>query len=125
MILKNEFRLFHRLSVIIAVGIFLYSCAIPYEFPTYPGHKTFVDSNTRKLKVGMTSEDFKTIFGMPDKMYNATFGEDVGEAWTGQVWLYFTERDAKFQYVKRYKKNMFVFYPSGRKTLLNHWAIEK
>ncbi len=127
MIHKNGFRLFDRLSVIIIipVGIFFYSCAIPYEFPTYPGHKTFVESNIRKLKVGMTPEDVIMIFGRPNKTYNATFGEDVGEAWTGQAWLYFTKIDTKYQYVKRYKKNMFVYYISDGKRLLNHWIIEK
>ena len=123
---KHGFRLFDRLSpIIIAGGIFLYSCAIPYEFPTYPGHNTFIESNISKLKVGMKSTDVKMIFGIPDKMYNATFGEDVGKPWTGQVWLYFTNVDPKFQHVKRYKKNTFVFYISDENRLLNHWIIEQ
>ena len=125
---KRGFRLFDILSamiIIIVAGFFLYSCAIPYEFPTYQAHKTFVESNIRNLKVGMKSEEFITLFGRPHKTYNATFGEDVGEAWTGEVWLYFTKIDTKYQYVKRYKKNMFVFYASDGKRLLNHWTIEK
>ncbi len=102
-------------------AFFLFSCTL-----VSPKYNIFSENDIDQLHVGMASDEFKIIFGMPNIMYNATFGENVGEAWTGQVWLYFTERDPTFQHVKRYKKNMFVFYmsSSGRK-LLNHWTIEE
>ncbi len=104
---------------------FLSGCAVPYNYPSYPGHKTFIGTNMSQLHVGMTASQLRTIFGAPDQTYDAVFGENVGEAWTGQVWLYFTEIDPTFKHVKRYKKNTFVFYRSGGQELLNHWNIEK
>lgn len=121
-------RLNRFLTIILIVAgltFFLYSCAVPYKYPSYPGHKTFIETNISQLRIGMTTDQCLAIFGRPDKTYDATFGENVGEAWTGHVWLYFTERDPTFEHVKRYKKNTFVFYTSGGQKLLNHWNIEK
>ena len=124
-----RFTFSNRFPVIILIVIgsmfFLYSCAVPYEYPSYRGHKTFIQTNISQLRVGMTTDQCLAIFGPPDKTYDATFGENVGEVWTGHVWLYFTERDPLFKQVKRYKKNLFVFYMSDGQKLLNHWTIEK
>ena len=112
--------------ILIAIGftVFQLGCAAPYTY-SYPGHATFSAENTNRLYTGMSSDEVRALFGMPDKEYDATFGKSVGEPWTGRVWLYFTEKDRKFRNVKRYKKNLFVFYPPGNQMNLNHWVIEK
>ena len=112
--------------VLIAVGltVFYLGCTVPYNY-SYPGHSTFTEENTNRLYTGMRSDEVRELFGTPDKAYDASFGKNVGEPWTGRVWLYFTKRDRKFKNVKRYKKNIFVFYPAGDQMQLNHWIIEK
>lgn len=111
--------------ILIAVGFtVVQGCAVPYTY-SYPGHTTFTVDNTNRLHTGMGSNEVRAIFGTPDKTYDAPFGENVGEPWTGRVWLYFTKVDPKFTHVKRYKKNLFVFYPPGDQMKLNHWVIEK
>jgi hypothetical protein len=113
------------ISVKLAVlSIFLLGCASTYQY-TYPGHKTFTEDNISKLSVGMSSEEIRTIFGDPDEVYTAEFGQNTDEVWTGKVWLYFTELDTQLKYAKRYKKNMFVFYPPEGEMTLNHWKIEE
>ena len=73
----------------------------------------------------MNPAEVQAIFGSPDKTYDASFGKDVGEPWTGRVWLYFTKVDPNFMHVKRYKKNLLVFYLPGDQMKLNHWVFEK
>ncbi len=73
----------------------------------------------------MTPEEVKGIFGEPDEKYEMDFGADVGEAWKGHVWIYFTEVDKELKYVTRYKKSLFVFYPPGESMKLNHWMLEE
>ena len=116
----------HLVSVLIAVGftVFQQGCTSTYTY-SYPGHSTFTAENANRLYTGMSSDEVRAIFGNPDKAYDASFGKSVGEPWTGRVWLYFTEKDRKFRHVKRYKKNLFVFYPPGDQMKLNHWVIEK
>jgi len=112
--------------VLIAVwlAVFFLGCTVPYTY-TYAGHSTFTEENTSRLYTGMRSDEVRELFGTPDKAYDASFGKNVGEPWTGRVWLYFTKRDFKSKHVKRYKKNLFVFYPPGDQMKLNHWIIEK
>lgn len=112
--------------VLIAMGftVFHIGCTVPYTY-SYPGHSTFTEENTNQLYTGMSSDEVRALFGTPDKAYDASFGKSVGAPWTGRVWLYFTKRDLTFKYVKRYKKNLFVFYPAGNQMKLNHWIIEK
>ena len=100
------------------------NCATTYKY-VYPGHKTFIVDNVAKLKIGMTATEIRQIFGNPDEEYGANFGSNVGEEWKGRVWLYFTELDTSLKHAKRYKKNMFVFYPSSGDMRLNHWKIEE
>jgi len=125
--MHQQFRFAFLRVFLLAIGLafFLPGCAVPYKFPHYQGHKTFTGGNINQLHVGMPAHQFRTIFGPPDVTYETTFGENVGEPWIGQVWLYFTKKDPRFRHVKRYKKNMFVFYASGGQKLLNHWTIEK
>lgn len=103
--------------------LLLLACAVPYSY-SYPGHKTFTHDNIELLRVGMSSSEILRIFGEPDEQYVSTFGADVGEEWSGRVWIYFTKLDTRLQYAKRYQKNMFVFYPSEGDMKLNHWEIE-
>ena len=112
--------------ILITVGftVFQQSCAATYTY-SYPGHTTFTVDNTNRLHTGMKPDEVRSIFGNPDKIYDAPFGENVGELWTGRVWLYFTEVDPKFKHVKRYKKSLFIFYPPGDHMKLNHWVIDK
>ena len=44
--------------VLIVVGLtfFLYSCAVPYKYPSYRGHKTFIETNVSQLRIGMTTD---------------------------------------------------------------------
>lgn len=103
---------------------FLTGCAARYTY-SYPGHKTFTHDNLSRIHVGMSSEEIRATFGEPDEQYVGEFGADTDTAWTGQVWIYFTELDKNLRYVKRYKKNVFVFYPAEGDMRLNHWEIEK
>jgi len=98
-------------------------CASTYRY-TYPGHKTFTESNVAKLEVGMSAEEVQMLFGSPDEEYTGTFGADVGMEWTGNTWLYFTDVDKSLMYAKRYKKNIFVFHPPDGDMKLNHWEFE-
>ena len=111
--------------ILIAVEfiIFQQGCASSHTY-SY-GHTTFTMDNMNQLHTGMSPDEVRTMFGSPDKIYDASFGKNVGEPWTGRVWLYFTQVDRKFIYVKRYKKNLLVFYPPGRQMRLNHWVIEE
>ena len=111
--------------LIIAGCIFLLlGCATVYQY-SYPGHETFTNTNIALLRSGMTPTEVQGIFGKPDVVYDASFGENVGEPWAGRVWVYFTKEDPSFEHVKRYKKNMLVFYPPGENMKLNHWDIEE
>ena len=110
--------------IIVGFTIFQQGCTVPYTY-SYPGHTTFTRNNMDQLHTGMSSNEVRAIFGSPDKIYDASFGKDVGEPWTGRVWLYFTKVDPNFMHVKRYKKNLLVFYPLGEQMKLNHWVIER
>lgn len=92
---------------------------------TYPGHTTFTVDNINQLRTGMSPDEVRAIFGSPDKVYDASFGKNVGEPWPGRVWLYFTKVDPKFRHVERYKKNLLIFYLLGEQMRLNHWVIEE
>ena len=111
--------------ILIAIGfiVFQQGCAAPHTY-SYVGHTTFTIDNVNRLHTGMSPDDVRDVFGTPDKIYDASFGKNVGEPWTGRVWLYFTQVDRTFIYVKRYKKNLLVFYPPGEQMRLNHWVIE-
>ena len=112
--------------IVIAVGfsVFQQGCAVPHTY-SYVGHTTFTVGNVDRIHTGMSPNEVRVMFGSPDKTYDASFGKNVGEPWTGRVWLYFTKVDPKFIYVKRYKKNLLVFYPPGEQMRLNHWVIEE
>jgi hypothetical protein len=112
--------------ILIVVGftVFQQGCTMPHTY-SYPGHTTFTVDNVNQLHTGMNPAEVQAIFGSPDKTYDASFGKDVGEPWTGRVWLYFTKVDPNFMHVKRYKKNLLVFYPPGEQMRLNHWIIEE
>ena len=116
----------HLVLILIAVGftVLQQGCTTPYAY-SYPGRTTFTIDNVNRLYTGMSPDEVRAIFGSPDKIYNASFGKNVGEPWTGRSWLYFTKVDPKFIYVKRYKKNLLVFYPPGEQMRLNHWVVEK
>jgi outer membrane protein assembly factor BamE (lipoprotein component of BamABCDE complex) len=111
------------IAVILLCGALFSGCATTYQY-SYPGHKTFTHDNVALIRVGMSAEQVKSIFGEPDEQYTAPFGSDVGDEWNGRVWIYFTQRDPRLQHVKRYKKNVFVFYPPDGEMKLNHWDIE-
>ena len=111
-------------AVSLICGVLFSGCPSAYRY-SYPGNKTFTNQNIARLHVGMPSEDVKAIFGEPDEQYAAEFGADVGKKWNGKVWVYFTKLDRKLKYVKRYKKNIFVFYPAESNMKLNHWEIEE
>ena len=112
--------------ILTAVGfiVFQQGCAAPHTY-SYVGHTTFTIDNVNRLHTGMSPDDVRDVFGAPDKIYDASFGKNVGDPWTGRVWLYFTQVDRKFIYVKRYKKNLLVFYPPSEQMRLNHWVIEE
>jgi len=110
-------------TCVVLCSIFLSGCGTTYRY-TYPGHKTFIDENVALLHVGISSKQIQDIFGEPDEQYVGKFGADVGEEWNGRVWIYFTELDQRLKHVKRYKKNVFVFYPTEGDMKLNHWEIE-
>ena len=110
--------------IVAGLVVFQQGCAVPHTY-SYGGHTTFTMGNVNRLHTGMSPAEIRTIFGSPDKIYDASFGKNVGEPWTGRVWLYFTQVDRKFRYVKRYKKNLLIFYPPGGQMRLNHWVIEE
>ena len=112
--------------IVIAVGfsVFQQGCAMGHTY-SYVGHTTFTVDNVDRIHTGMSPDAVRAMFGSPDKTYDASFGKNVGEPWTGRVWLYFTKVDPKFIYVKRYKKNLLVFYPPGEQMRLNHWVVEE
>ena len=116
----------YLILILITAGfiVFQQGCTVPYTY-SYPGNTTFTVGNMNRLHTGMSPDEVRAIFGSPEKTYDASFGKNVGEPWTGRVWLYFTEVDPKFIHVKRYKKNLFIFYPPGEKMRLNHWVIEE
>ena len=112
--------------IVISVGFSVcqQGCAASHTY-SYVGHTTFSVDNVNRIYTGMNPDEVRSIFGSPDKIYDASFGKNIGEPWTGRVWLYFTQVDRKFIYVKRYKKNLLVFYPPGKQMRLNHWVIEE
>lgn len=112
--------------ILIVVGftVLQQGCATPYTY-SYPERTTFTIDNVNRLYTGMSPDAVRAIFGSPDKTYDASFGKNVGKPWTGRVWLYFTKVDPKFIYVKRYRKNLLVFYPPGEQMRLNHWVVEE
>ena len=112
------------LLVVVGFTIIQQGCTTSYTY-SYPGRSTFTIDNVDRLYTGMSSDEVQAIFGFPDKTYDVSFGKNIGQPWTGRVWLYFTKVDPKFRYVKRYKKNMLVFYPPGEQMRLNHWVIEE
>ena len=122
--LIQEFQQLVYVLIAVWLAVFFLGCTAPYTY-SYPGHSTFTEENTNRLYTGMSSDEVRMLFGTPDKAYDASFGKSVGEPWTGRVWLYFTKRDRNFKHVKRYEKNLFVFYPPGNQMKLNHWIIEK
>lgn len=119
----NNLILIHSVVKFLLCSIFVSSCATTYRY-TYPGHKTFTNENVVQLRVGMSPEEVSGIFGEPDEQYVGKFGADVGEEWNGKVWIYFTSLDTRLKHAKRYKKNVFVFYPTEGDMKLNHWEIE-
>ena len=112
--------------ILIAAGflVFKQGCTLPHTY-SYGGHTTFTIDSVNQLHTGMNPDEVRAIFGSPDKIYNASFGKNAGEPWTGRVWLYFTRVDREFRYVKRYKKNLLIFFPPGEQMRLNHWVIEE
>ena len=116
----------YSVLIVITVGlsVFQQGCAASHTY-SYVGHTTFTTDNVNRIHTGMSPNEVQAIFGSPDKIYDASFGKNVGEAWTGRVWLYFTKVDPNFMHVKRYKKNLLVFYPPGDRMRLNHWVIEE
>ena len=112
--------------VLTAIGFlaFQQGCAVPHTY-SYVGHTTFTTDNVNKLHTGMSPDEVLAVFGSPHKIYDGSFGQNAGEPWTGRIWLYFTQVDRKFMYVKRYKRNLLVFYPPGAQMRLNHWVIEE
>ncbi len=111
------------LAAVVSLACILSGCATTYTY-SCPGHESFVDENVSQLHVGMDSADVFEIFGQPDEELDARFGADVGDEWTGRVWIYFTERDKEYKYAIRYKKNVFVFHPVDGQLLLNNWKFE-
>ena len=110
--------------IVIGFSVCQQGCAVPHTY-SYVGHTTFTIDNVNKLHTGMSPNEVRAMLGSPHKIYDAPFGKSVGEPWIGRVWLYFTQVDRKFVYVKRYKKNLLVFYPPGAQMRLNHWVIEE
>jgi hypothetical protein len=111
------------LAAVVSLACILSGCATTYTY-SCPGHNSFGDENVSQLHVGMDSADVFEIFGQPDEELDARFGADVGDEWTGRVWIYFIERDWVYKYAIRYKKNVFVFYPVDGQLLLNNWEFE-
>lgn len=122
--LAYEFASYSLGATALAVALCVLGCASTANL-TYPGHKTFTEENASQLEVGMSPGEVRGIFGEPDEELEMDFGEDVGEPWTGYVWVYFTEVDRRLKYAKRYKKSLFVFYPPGKDMRLNHWVLEE
>lgn len=111
------------LVLVVALLVTCLACATTRY--SYPGHKTFIEDNIEQIRVGMGAEELQSIFGEPDETFRASFGAAVGSEWEGEVWLYFTSIDPSYKYVKRYKKNTFVFVLSNGKLKLNHWELEQ
>jgi hypothetical protein len=97
------------------------SGSIKYNPVTHPG---LAGPVADRLAVGMSSEEVEALLGPPNETYEAEFGADVGEEWTGVVWLYFIERDEKLRKAVRYRKARLVFYETEEGLRLNHWDIE-
>ena len=103
--------------------VVLSSCASSYRY-SHRGHSTFVEENIAQLHVGMLPEEVLALFGEPDEHYVSSFGADVGEPWSGSVWVYFIQRDARLSFARRYEKCVFVFHPPQGYMKLNHWELE-
>ena len=116
-------RIVFTLATLVLASMIL-DCA-PTSKRYYPAYYAFSEANKKRLHVGMTAKEAQSIFGKPDVVYDAVFGQDVGESWQGRVWLYFTRPDPSLKYVVRYEKNMLVFYPPGDHMRLNYWQIEE
>ncbi len=113
--------------VIVTLMFSAWGCSPRYVYE-YPGHQTFTQANLAQVHVGMSASEVRALFGNPDEIYIGRFGSAVGEEWRGQVWIYFTEKDSRLRRVKRYRKNVFVFYPaqgSDDELRLNHWEMER
>ena len=109
---------------VIGFSVFQQGCTVPHTY-SYVGNTTFTTDKVNRLHTGMSPDEVLGMFGSPHKIYDASFGKNLGEPWTGRVWMYFTQADRKFIHVKRYRKNLLVFYPPGERMRLNHWVIEE
>jgi len=72
----------------------------------------------------MTTDQIRTLFGKPDKVFAAVFGEETDELWDGIVWEYYVVEDTSFHYMTRYRTNTFVFVKDLDPPVLNNWIIE-
>lgn len=91
---------------------------------TYPV-RPFHDATLARVDTGITADSLVALLGQPDSIYAMTFGKRTGSEWPGMAYRYYAARDTSYQFVDRWKKNVFYFYkdPTGR-LRLNHWLIE-
>lgn len=119
---RTPFRL-RSVAVSLLSFLVLTGCASTHRY-SQPCHSTFIEENVTQLHVGMLPREVVTLFGEPDEQYVSSFGADVGEPWTGRVWVYFVRPDSRLMYARRYEKNVFVFHPPQGEMKLNHWELE-
>ena len=68
---------------------------------------------------------FEPFLVLPTKSMMRLLGKTLANRGTVGFGCTSHGADRKFIYVKRYKKNLLVFFPPGEGMKLNHWVIEE
>jgi hypothetical protein len=102
---------------------FLGACATAPPARSYP-ERPFTVEKLETVRVGMTASELTELFGQPDTTYAMQFGTETDRAWNGVAFRYYAERDPRYRWVDRWKKNTFYFYRTDEDLRLNHWVLE-
>lgn len=76
----------------------------------------FTMENIERLRVGMTSEEVKTLFGNPSEIDRRTCGTSTEAPWNCEMWSYKKPN---------YKTDRMTFQVLGDMKLLNNWSVSR
>ena len=86
-------------------------------------YRPFTREDIATLEIGLPIVAAHRALGPEDSRYDARFGDDAGEEWTGLVLEFLAGPDPDFETTERPLRNRLVFAVVDQDTLLNHWEV--
>ncbi len=78
----------------------------------------FTEQNIDRLRIGMSANEVKEIFGSPNEVDTAVCGGATGHTWICETWAY--QRGSS-----KYDSNKFTFSVSDNEKRLNNWSVKR